>query len=897
MIKKSNRRSKGISLYANLSAHRRSKADAKSRRRAEYLATLPKHPVKRLMYRLHPKRVFKFWFSREGGLTILKLAGVGIVIMVIFVAALFAYYRRELDAFSPSELAKRVSTTVTKYYDRNDVLLWEDKGDQAYTLVIESKDIPKVFKDATVAIEDKDYYKHGGISITGIIRAAINNAGGGEIQGGSTLTQQLIKLVFFAEDAQQNRLNISRKIEEAILAIEVERMYNKDQIITLYNNEAPYGGRRNGVESAALTYFGKHAKDLTLPEAALIAAIPKDPSLYNPYNVDGNKALIARQHTVLNNMAEQGYVTKQQAEEAKKVPILDTLKDEFADSGEMKAPHFVQEVRSQLEKELTPKVVREGGLTVKTTLDYRVQQFAEETVQKNRKNIFANGADNTAVTAIDVPTGQVLAMVGSYDYSDKSYGATNAAVSYLSPGSSIKPFMYANLFKPRSGANFGAGTILADENVDKIYDPSGKAKLNNFDNKFYGSMTIREALGNSRNTPVVKAAYITGIESGVQTARDAGDLSYCTREDYGLSAAIGSCGLKQVEHVNAFATFGRQGVYKPIAYTLEVKNSQGQTLKQWKDQPKRVLDPQISFLISDILTDPKARSRVFGSNPAGFAPPGVKTATKTGTTDDGNKHAKDNWMMSYSPRMAVGIWVGNHTGKHVNYSSTIAHGSIMNDIMTKAHKDVFQKDGSWKPNDWFTKPAGIQTLTVNGKTDLFPSWFVKPSSSGEKITFDKVSKKKATNCTPARAKVEMTVQTYEDPVTKKKTSSADGYDVNADDDVHKCDDVKPFVTLNAAQVGGPSSRKYHITATVNQGTHPLSSIEISVDGQTILNQSASSSGSSFEIDHEFTTSGTKNISATLIDQMMYDGTATTTKTVSDAGNGRRSPIARRPLTD
>lgn len=895
MTKKSGR-SKGLTLYANLAARRRSKVDAKARRKAEYLATLPKQPIKRLLYRLHPKRVFKFWFSKQGALTALKLIGVGLIIMVIFVAALFAYYRRELDAFSPSELAKRVATTVSKYYDRNGVLLWEDKGEGDYKLVIESGEIAQVMKDATIAIEDKDFKNHAGVSLTSIVRAGIANATGGEVQGASTLTQQLIKQTFFAEEAQQNRLSISRKIKEVILAIEVERMYTKDQILTLYLNQTPYGGRRNGVESAALTYFGKHAKELNVAEAALIASIPQNPSRYNPYTLtpNGTKLLIDRQHQVINNMSEQGYITKEQAEEAKKVPILDTVKPELADTANMKAPHFVLAVRDQLEIEFTTKVVREGGLTIKTTLDSRIQQVAEESISKNYKHATIIGANDMAATAVDVPTGQVLAMVGSYSYADKSFGAHNAAMSELNPGSSIKPFVYANLFKPQQGQNWGAGSILSDENIDSLYGN----KLRNFDNSFMGAITIREALGRSRNPPAVKAAYIGGLDNAIQTARDAGDRIYCKKEgdNAGLPAAIGTCQVTQLQHTNAYATLARQGVYKPEALVLEVKNSSGQVIKQWKDESKKVIDSQITYILSDILTDGRARSAVFGPSPAGFNVQGVKTATKTGTTDDGHGKPKDSWMMSYTPRMAVGTWTGRNDAKGFNSLSSTGNANVVMDIQKFAHKEIFEKDGSWKPNDWFQKPAGVQTLTINGRSDIYPSWFVKPTNAdGEKIVFDQVSRKKATNCTPERAKIELTVQVFDDPITKKKSYIApDGYNATADDDVHKCEDVKPSVSVSTEPNSCAANATCKIVATVTQGTFPLTSVDIAVDGQVIATQPVSSSGSSYSVEHKFTSSGSKNISATVIDQGMYTDTDSAIKTVAASGGSHSIlPIRRR----
>lgn len=871
-------KSKGLSLYANLTARRRSKADAKARQKAEYLATLPKQPLKRLLYRLHPKRLATFWFSKQGALTALKLLGVGIIIMAIFVAALFAYYRRELDAFSPEQLAKSVQTTVSKYYDRNGELLWEDKGEGNYKLVVESNEIAPVMKQATIAIEDKDFYKHGGISITAIARATLANLTGGTVQGASTLTQQLIKQVFFAQDAQANRLDWSRKLKEAILSIEAERMYTKEQILTLYLNEVPYGGRRNGVESAARTYFGASAKELTLPQAALLAAIPQNPSYYNPYTLtpQASKDLISRQHLVLSDMREQGYITKEQEEEAKKVPILDTIKPELSADENIKAPWFVLAVREQLEQQFGTKVVREGGLTVKTTLDWRIQQKAQESINANFRYATAINANNMAFTAVDVPTGQVLAMVGSHDYNDKTLGAVNAATAPLNPGSSIKPFVYANLLKPQQGQNWGAGSILMDVDIRSWYG----SEMQNFNGQFWGPMSLRSALALSRNPPAIQAARVSGLDASIQTIKDAGNRFYCNNIDYGLSAAIGTCAVTQVQHTNAYATLGRQGVYKPESYILEVKNAQDQILTQWKDdQSKRVLDPQITYILSDILTDDSARARVFGLRATGFTVPGVKTATKTGTTDDGKGSPKDSWMMSYSPRMAVGVWTGRNDNKALAQRlDSTANARVVSEVQSFAHSEIFAKDGSWKTNDWFSRPAGIQTLSIGGHSDIFPSWYTKPANSdGERVEFDQVSKRVATDCTPARARVTHTVQVYQDPVTKQTTKRApDGFNPNETDNVHKCDDIKPFATVNVTGSGSNVT----INITVNQGTFPLSSVSVSVDGREIANQPVSGSGPINPIHYTFEGSGQHTVTVTVIDQGMYEGTASTQKTVS-----------------
>lgn len=862
----------------------------RTRRKAEYLATLPKHPVKRALHRMHPRRFFAYWFSREGGIMALKIGGVAILFMVLVFGALFAYFRRELDAIRPGELSKRVQTTVTRYYDRNNVLLWEDKGDGNYKLVVKEKEIAEPMKQATIAIEDKDFYKHGGVSFTGITRAFVNNFGGGGTQGGSTLTQQLVKQVFFADEAGQRGLGgVPRKIKEAILAVEVERMYDKNQILTLYLNESPYGGRRNGVESGAQTYFGKHAKDLNVAEAALLASIPQQPGLYDPYNPAGHKALIARQHRVIDNMAEQGYITKEEAEKNKKIAILDTVKPESDQFKNIRAPHFVQMVRSDLESQLGKATVGRGGLTVKTTLDWRVQEKIEQSMKELFDSYLPSSAnfDNGAATVVDVPTGQILGMQGSRSYDYPGYGQDNAANSFIQPGSSIKPFVYASLFKekPSGQPNYGAGSILADEPINNIYG----AELNNFDNRFKGSMTIRSALAESRNIPAVKAMYITGRDATLQTIHDTGDKSYCTQgvdKQVGLAASIGGCGLKQIEHANAFATFGRMGVYKPVSSVLEVKNAQGDTIKKWKDDGKQVLDPQIPYMISDILSDDSARSPSFGAGASGLNVPGVKTATKTGTSNLGN-FSKDLWMNSYTPKAALSIWVGNHDTTPMSNALSSIVGPTVNKIMGPIHTEIFQKDGSWKPEDWFKRPSGIQTLTVSGRTDIFPSWYNKSQAqTGTKMTFDRVSKKKATSCTPAPARIDIVVQKIRDPVSRKTVIMAsDGYDATAEDDVHKCNDVKPFISnISASRVNSTTCR---VTVQVNQGTHQVTSATVSVNGGVVANRGGA--GTITANTPCGPGGGTISVKADVKDNALYEGSGSRTISIQAVPNTSNPP--------
>lgn len=868
-------KSRGMNVYSNLAKRRRTKKDEAARKKAEYLASLPKHPVKRLLYRLHPKRVAGYWFSKKGGLMALKVAGVAILLLVLGFGALFAYYRKDLDAIRPGELAKRVQTTVSRYTDRNDVLLWEDKGDGDYKLVVDGNEINQYMKQATIAIEDKDFYNHGGVSPTGLFRAFLSNSQGNSTQGGSTLTQQLVKQVFFADEAQKRGIDgIPRKIKEIILSIEIERMYNKDQILDLYLNESPYGGRRNGVESGAQTYFGKHAKDLTLAEATLLAAIPNQPGLYDPYNIAGHEALVERQHKVLDSMVEQGYVTAEQASEAKAYPILDNIKPASDQYKDIKAPHFVQMVRSELEKELGKATVGRGGLTIKTTLDIRVQEQTEKAIADmfDGRTDENNGFSNAAATVEDNSTGQIIAMMGSRKFDYPGYGQDNAATAFIQPGSSIKPLVYAELFtqKPNGQANYGSGSVLSDNKTtfEGGYTPK------NADGGYKGNINIRQSLATSRNIPAIKAMAVSGVQPTWQLIRDAGDIEYCTQgadAQAGLSSAIGGCGTRQVDHVNAFATLARQGVYKPHADILEVKNSQGETLKKWKDESKQVMDPQAAYIVSDILNDANARKGLTSST-IGFSygSTGIRTSTKTGTSDIGGDKSKDLWMMTYSPAVSMGVWLGNpDTTPLKPQANSLVPGPIIDKVMRYVHTEVYAKEGKWKPNDWFTQPNGIQKIN----NELYPSWYDKNQNKpNAKLTFDKVSKKKATSCTPDSAKIEVDVNKTTDPISKSDTYIApDGYDATKDDDVHKCDDAKPSVgTISATNVGGDT---YKISVSVVGGTHPLQQIEIRVGSTVVSTQQISSSGT-YTAEYTFTSTSTQTISAKVTDNALYEASGT-----------------------
>ena len=879
---------KKMNLYSSLSYKHRVKKEADARRRAEELAKLPKEPVKRFFARLHPKRVFKWWFSKRGQKTIWKTIAAGFLILIIFIGGLFLYYKKDLDEIRLDEMT--ISETVNTYLDRNGEVLWRDTGSENYRLVVEADEISDYMYQATVAIEDRNFYNHIGVDFGALIRATLSTLGGHGVQGGSTLTQQLIKQVYFSDEAaSENRGGLTRKIKELILSIELERMYSKDQILTMYLNQSPYGGRRNGVESAARTYFGKSAKELNLAESALLAAIPNNPAVLNPYNTYGNEMLVERQHKVLDDMVSMGYITEEEANSAKEVAILDTIQPESAQYADMLAPHFVLAVRQQLEDKYGIQTMRAGGWTIKTTLDYRAQKIAEDAVAVGMSHAYKNSSDNVALVSVDVETSQVVAMVGSSDFSNPTYGELNVTTdSLVEPGSSIKPILdYAPLFMERDGVNYGPGSVLRDENINKLYCAgytSGSCALTNATGTFYGDVTIRFSLGHSLNIAAVKALYINGIDNSLEVAHSLGDTSYCEdREGYGLSIAIGSgCGVKMVEHANAYASIARGGSYKDLAYVLEVKNSSGETIETWEDKESTpVVDEQVAYMISNILSDGSARYNIYapgGSQSAGYVIPGVWTATKTGTTTTANSAiTKDSVMESYSTAVSTMVWNGNHDGSGLTSNTHDPARFTVAEYMSRIHKEVYEPDGRWHPGDQPAKPAGIQTLTVNGKTDIWPSWYNSNKNSGvakEKLTFNRYNHLLASSCTPEDYKIEIEVTKTTDPMTGNDVYSVpEPYDRNTSD---PCDYTPPEIALS---VSGDK-----IIATVRRGTYDIAGYTLYVNG---VEQSGISLGSDGSINGYTLKGNETSIKFTVSDSAGYVST----------GEMALTPTSKKPATD
>ncbi|HMS30810.1 MAG TPA: transglycosylase domain-containing protein [Candidatus Saccharibacteria bacterium] len=863
-IRKPAHRKGAHSVYSNLTNQKRTKADAKSRKKAEFLATLPKSRVKRIAYRLHPRRFFKYWFSKQGFIMMLKLAGLGLAVGIILILTIFAVFRKDL-ALGPDELTKRVQSRTTKFYDRTgQVLLYELYKDQQLTFV-KPDQISNNMKYATVAIEDKDFYKHGGFDIRGIIRSVVNNASGGGKQGASTITQQLARNVILEDNTRSGIAGYTRKLKEIILSIELERTYSKDEILNFYLNSIGYGGTAYGVESASKRYFDKSAKDLSIEEAAYIASIPQYPSLYdrNSPSFDTERT-VARQKTVIDYMRDQGYIKSEEAKTAKAVDILTVIKPLTNDPTTKRAPHFVDEIGKQLEGQYGADNVRKGGWRIVTTLDWDMQQLAEETVKKNMNAVERQRGDNAALVAIDVTTNQVLSLVGSRDYNHPGYGSYNAATANLQPGSSLKPIVYSKLFE---GNQYGPGSTLSDEK--KCW---GGWCPNNFDKRFRGSISIRQALAESRNIPAIKAAEASGMNSVIDLAKSMGETNIgCGESCEALGLSIGSGSVRLDQHTAAYATLARGGTAKPQTYILKIEKSNGEIVQQWKDSPgvKTLGDkgPEISYLISDILADDRARRVTFG-NPVGFNPKGVKAAVKTGTTDS----AKDGWMMGYTPKLAVGIWVGRSDGTVMNSTTHTQTGPMFGEFMSRAHLEIMTRPQyGYKSNDWFTKPAGIQNIKVSGRQDLFQSWFKKPKETNKDFVMDKVSRRVATECTPEGARETIQVMSSIDPVTNKETvgTPPEGWDIQNPDNVHQCG-VVAASDFSIATAGEPSKTRTITTSFVG-GPNPIQTVEFIVNGQVISAQPGA--GGLYSTSYAFPDVGSYSIQIRVTDSLYYQATS------------------------
>ncbi len=639
-----------------------------------------------------------------------RLAAFGFLCLSI----LFVYFWFTLP--TPEELMNRKVPESTKIFDRNGNTLYEVHGEYKRTLV-ETKDISKDLQNATVAIEDKDFYKHGGVSPWAIFRTIIQDIYKRRAAGGSTITQQFVKNAVLTRDK-----TAIRKLKEIFLAVQIDAKYSKEDILKFYLNEIPYGRNAYGIEAGAQAYFSKSAKDLTLAESAYLAALPQAPSYYSPSGPN-RKALDARFKTVLKVMREQNYITEEQEKSALTENVVFQ-----ASKTALIAPHFVLYVQDYLAQKYGEKTLEEGGLKVYTTLDSELQKQAETVVKESvAKNSTKYGAGNAGLVAIDPKTGQILAMVGSKDYFGKSEpeGCTpgkncqfepnvNVTLANRQPGSSFKPYVYLAAFKKEAG--YSPATMLMDVTTN-FGTFNGKPYIpNNYSFQNYGPVSMRTALAGSLNIPAVKTLSLVGVDNATQTARDLGITT--PLENCGLSLVLGGCEVKLLDHTASMATIANGGKKNEKTAILKIEDKSGKIVEEWKQDEKEVIDPKAVYQLTSIMTDNNARSYIFGTNsPLNFGNRPV--ACKTGTTN--NWH--DGWTMCFTPSLAVGVWSGNNDGKLLKKGADGVYvaAPIVNGFLKAALKD--------KPIEEFKRPNGIVEVVVDVVSGKLPTQFTENTKS------------------------------------------------------------------------------------------------------------------------------------------------------------------------
>lgn len=671
--------------------------------------------------------------------------GVRVAIAVLGLSALglgiLAYLSVNLP--NPNQLSTRQIIQSTKIYDRTgEHLLYEIHGEEKRT-VIPFEKIPDYVKQATIAIEDANFYNHPAFDWKSIVRAVIANLKTGEFsQGGSTITQQLAKKAFLSDEKK-----IIRKIKELILAIQLEEKYTKDEILEFYLNQIPYGSNAYGIEAASQTYFNKHVEELNLAEAALLASLPQAPSYYSPYG-SHTKELEERKNYTLQRMMELGYITEKEFEEAKKYELK--FEDRLVS---IQAPHFVFFVREYLSNKYGEDMVERGGLKVYTTLDWDLQQLAEDAVEEGaERNKQLYQGYNAALVAQDPKTGQILAMVGSKNFLGekepegcisgldcKFEGQFNVATQGLrQPGSAFKPFAYITAFKKGYTPDtvvYDVPTEFVPNNPDCpiIPDFTNDDKQcfhpQNFDKNFNGPVTFREALAQSMNIPSVKVLYLANFLDTLNTAKNFGITTLNEPARYGLSLVLGGGEVKLVDLVNAYSVFSQEGLKHKQSAVLKVEDSDGKILEEYQDQSEQVIEPQYARLINDILSDIDARSPLFSGSLNLTTLPNQEVALKTGTTND----YKDAWTIGYTPSLVVGVWAGNNDNSPMQRqgSSILAAVPIWHNFISKALEN--------KPTEIFNRPDQIivEKPILRGEKNI-----------SYKIYFDRRTGQLATSETP-----------------------------------------------------------------------------------------------------------------------------------------------------
>jgi 1A family penicillin-binding protein len=638
------------------------------------------------------KTIFRFFTSHKLRYFV---AGLASCFVIVFVWQSYAFVKA---LPSPRNIGKLNYPTSTHIYDRNGKLLYEIFREENRTPVPMTQ-LPESIRYATIATEDREFYTHKGVSIVnGMLRALRDTYITQELQGGSTITQQLVKSSLLSPER-----TIERKVKEVILALWTERLYSKDQILEMYLNQVPYGGSAYGVEEASKQYFGKSAKDLRLEEAAFLAGLPQAPSLYSPYlNPERAKR---RRNEVLRLMFQERYITKKQYDDAVKKSL--TVVPPTVD---IKAPHFVFYTKRLLEERYGATVVEEGGLRVTTTLDLDVQEAAEQILKEEIAKVSHLNINNGAVLVTKPKTGEIVAMVGSLDYYASPSGAFNVTTALRQPGSTVKALTYSLALEN----GFTAATLIDDQPLSIQIPGAEPYTPVNYDGRYHGRVPMRVALANSYNIPAVKVLQTLGVQRFLYHAEKLGIDTWQDKNRFGLSITLGGGEVRMTDLAEAFGVFASQGYQTPLTGIKEIENLHGDPLEYETQASREVMDGGVAYIISDILSDNVARQAAFGSG-SQLEIPGYKVAVKTGTTNE----LKDNWTIGYTPEYLVTVWVGNNDNTPMNQylvSGITGAAPIWNRTMTY----LLTRDNANGPNEWFEMPSNVVARPCyGGRTEYF----------------------------------------------------------------------------------------------------------------------------------------------------------------------------------
>lgn len=638
---------------------------------------------------------------------IIKVSTVVMFLLSIATTAVVAYQVFE-NLPSPKELMQRKVPASTKIYDRNGNLLYKIYRDENRTPV-KLSGIPQITRDATLAVEDAEFYKHNGFSPKAIVRAFIKNIKEGRLTGGSTITQQLVKNTLLSPEK-----TVLRKLKEIALSIQVETTYSKDEILEMYLNEVSYGNSAYGIQEAAQTYFGKDVGQLDIAESALLAGLPKSPTFYSPFGSDPSKAK-DRQMQVLALMHEKGFINQKQlslAQSEKLVFVPNRI--------DIKAPHFVMYVREWLVQKYGEEVVEKGGLEVTTTLDLSIQDLAQEVVSSEVDKLKALNVTNGDALVISPNNGQILAMVGSKNYFDNSAdGNVNVVLRPRSPGSSIKPITYSYALEN----GFTPATIIPDTPFTIKLEGHDPYTPKNYDSKFRGPITLRSALAESRNIPAVRIINELGVKNVMDHGRKMGINSWQDISRYGPSLTLGGGEVTLLDLAQAYTAFPNMGAKIPLNPVLDIKDYKNKIYYHAsctdfsieKCPTEQVLDPRVAFQIIDILRDNNARTPAFGSNSMLVIRDHPEVAVKTGTSND----LRDNLTVGFSQDYLTAIWVGNNDNSPMSRVASGVTGAspIWNKIMSALLADKQSKE--WQP------PQGLVQKQCLGKNE----WFLEENIS------------------------------------------------------------------------------------------------------------------------------------------------------------------------